>query len=327
MQKNKKNLFSYPFSEKSAKKLTKKITNNKYFTSKWWYKNLTLIVRDSTTLEETRQITYTPFTLLCIGIGFSLPVFMIGFWIASFVYSPKSTIGKDETTRKLVEMNLTIDSLAQDLKKKNDFIANLQKLIEGDINHMKDAQAQENPIKNDTTKHIHDHAHTHNPKINKDSVNIDKLSASDQKLRQEIETSDRTLVGIGGGSNIDLQNIFLFNPLKGLITEKYNPKDKHFGIDIVAEKDAPIKCVNEGTVIMASWTDDTGYVMMVQHASKLISVYKHCSVLLKKAGDFVQTGEVIAIIGNTGALTSGAHLHFELWYEGASLNPEKMISF
>jgi murein DD-endopeptidase MepM/ murein hydrolase activator NlpD len=309
-----------------------KKTTNKYISGTWWYKNLTLVIRDSYTLEEIRQISYTPFIVLLIGLGLSLPIFMVGFWIASFVYSPKSTIGKDETTRKLVEMNLTIDSLAQDLKKKNDFIENLQKLVQGDVAHMKDAGGQEkqqsttnNP--QDTSKHDHNHAHIHTKKVNKDSVNIDKLSASDKKLRQEIESGDKGFVGIGGGNNIDLQNIFLFNPLKGLITEKYNAKEKHFGIDIVAEKDAPIKSVNEGTVIMASWTDDTGYVMMIQHASKLISVYKHCSVLLKKTGDFVQTGEIIAIIGNTGALTSGAHLHFELWYEGSSLNPEKMISF
>ncbi len=324
-------MFFFKFTKKLVQKSSKKVKTlikkptYKYISTAWWYKNLTLIIRDSTTLEEIRQITYTPFIVLLIGIGLSLPVFMVGFWIASFVYSPKSVIGKDETTRKLVEMNLTIDSLAQDLKKKNDFIINLQKLLSGDVAHMKDAQGQEKNDPKDTSKHNHNHAHLKKP--NKDSVNIDKISASDQKLRQEIEKNDRSLAGIGGVSNIDLQNIFLFNPLKGLITEKYNPKDKHFGVDIVAEKDAPIKSVNEGTVIMASWTDDTGYVMMIQHASKLISVYKHCSVLLKKAGDFVQTGEIIAIIGNTGALTSGPHLHFELWYEGTALNPEKMISF
>jgi murein DD-endopeptidase MepM/ murein hydrolase activator NlpD len=124
-----------------------------------------------------------------------------------------------------------------------------------------------------------------------------------------------------------LPDFFLFPPLSGgLISEKYDAKTAHYGVDIVAKKDEPIKCVADGTVIFSSFTDETGYVIAIQHHTNMISIFKHNSVLLKKAGDFVKAGDIIAIIGNTGSLTTGPHLHFELWYNGVAVNPELFVS-
>lgn len=96
---------------------------------------------------------------------------------------------------------------------------------------------------------------------------------------------------------------------------------------MVAKANEPIKAAADGTVILASWTEDTGNVIIIQHQADIVTVYKHNSVLLKKQGDFVKAGDVIAIIGNTGRLSTGPHLHFELWYKGNAINPEKFISF
>ena len=99
------------------------------------------------------------------------------------------------------------------------------------------------------------------------------------------------------------------------------------GVDVVAKANEPIKCITDGTVIFSSWTQDSGYVIVVQHRGNLISTYKHNAQLLKKVGTFDNAGEIIAIVGNSGELTNGPHLHFELRYNGNSLNPEEFVTF
>ena len=118
-----------------------------------------------------------------------------------------------------------------------------------------------------------------------------------------------------------------FTPLSGLISDGYNNKTKHFGIDLVAKEKSRISSVLEGTVIISHWAYETGYVIGVQHKNDYLSFYKHNSVLLKSVGDYVNAGDHIAIIGNSGELSSGPHLHFELWHKGTPVNPENYISF
>ena len=124
-----------------------------------------------------------------------------------------------------------------------------------------------------------------------------------------------------------IRNFFFFTPLKGFVTNNFNALNSHYGIDIVAKKNEPIKATLDGTVIFCDWTIKTGYVIAIQHQNNIISVYKHNSALMKKEGNYVKAGEVIAIIGNTGELTSGPHLHFELWYDGKAVNPKEFMRF
>ena len=121
--------------------------------------------------------------------------------------------------------------------------------------------------------------------------------------------------------------LHFFSPLKGNITSEYNLKDEHFGIDIVAPRDHPIKATLAGTVIFASWTPDAGYVIQIQHDHNYVSVYKHNSMLLKKVGEVVSAGEAVAIIGGSGELSDGPHLHFELWERGRAVDPLNYVVF
>ena len=116
-------------------------------------------------------------------------------------------------------------------------------------------------------------------------------------------------------------------PLKGDITNPHSPETGHYGIDIVSNAKDPILSVLDGTVIMAGWTLEAGYVIVVQHRNNIVSQYKHNSFLLKKIGDHVRAGEPLGIIGNTGEYTTGPHLHFELWQNGTPLNPTDYIIF
>jgi len=115
--------------------------------------------------------------------------------------------------------------------------------------------------------------------------------------------------------------------VKGLVTNSFNPSENHYGTDIVTASNNVVVATLDGTVILDNWTLETGYVIQIQHDNNLLSIYKHNSELLKKAGNHVTAGEAIAIIGNSGELTSGPHLHFELWHNGTSIDPEDYVAF
>jgi len=119
----------------------------------------------------------------------------------------------------------------------------------------------------------------------------------------------------------------LMAPLNGMITNRFNSNNKHYGIDIAAKTDEIIKATCAGTVIFSDWSVKSGYIIGIQHDKNMISVYKHNAELLRHEGDVVKTGESIAVIGNGGSTSTGTHLHFELWFKGIPLNPEDYISF
>ncbi len=158
------------------------------------------------------------------------------------------------------------------------------------------------------------------------TVDIKKLNATkaDSVFREKVESKDRFPLFDKAENKID---IVFFAPITGNITQDFNANNKHFAIDIVAVTGTPIKVIEDGTVIFSEWTAETGYVIIIEHLNGFISVYKHNGALLKQQGDFVKSGEVIASVGSTGELTTGPHLHFELWYNGYPVNPINYIDF
>ena len=117
-----------------------------------------------------------------------------------------------------------------------------------------------------------------------------------------------------------------FTPLKGVVSQGYDPITHPF-IDITAPSGSVVKAVLVGTVIYAGWSDEAGYTIQVQHDGDIISIYKHNEKLLKKTGDKVTAGSPIALVGSTGSLSTGDHLHFELWHKGETVDPTKYINF
>ncbi|MDX2304050.1 MAG: M23 family metallopeptidase [Microscillaceae bacterium] len=286
---------------------------NKFFTRDWWTTQLSLIIRNEISLEERQRIPYTPAKLVFIFFILFLFIFILGFLAAGRFY--RENVQKTDNTDLAYQLKIKVDSLSQKLETQNSYMDNIKKILGGDIKYMKSALSG---VQEDSVL----------AKKNFDSLDIDFLGKADLKLREELEGNNKVFASLGGGQSLEsLKDIFLFSPIKGIVSEKYNSLENHYGVDIVAEKDEPIKSIAEGTVILSSWTDDTGYVIAIQHKANLISVYKHCSSLMKKTGDFVTVGEIVAIIGNTGKLSSGPHLHFELWYRGNPVNPEELVSF
>lgn len=209
--------------------------------------------------------------------------------------------------QSIVENAIRVDSLENEVLKRDRFMTALQLVLNGGDT------TQFERMRNDTLKASYD------------TVQF-QLSQQESEFRAEIEEKERFNLGFG----IKEQNkdyYHFFPPVEGVVTQSFNEQDRHYGTDIVAKANAKVATVLDGVVVFTDWTVKTGYVIQVQHANDLLSVYKHNSTLLKKQGDYVRAGEVIAVVGNTGEESSGPHLHFELWRAGNPLNPEDFIKF
>ena len=170
--------------------------------------------------------------------------------------------------------------------------------------------------------------------INKDSIfkaaqadtDILELNPSrvDSLLREKVRNEDKYNLFESATS---VKDFVFFPPVNGSISSGFEPNKKHFAVDIVVPTNTPVKATSDGRVLFASWTSDAGYVIIIDHGDELISIYKHNSSLTKSQGDFVKSREVIAISGASGELSTGPHLHFELWSNGIPLNPANFIDF
>jgi len=210
-----------------------------------------------------------------------------------------------EVQKGLIKLNIKSDSLNAILLNRSIYLENINKIING-----------EELVTPENSEEI---ANTQAP------ISFEK-SKEDSLFRVKVEDEDKSSIYKKDNTNNN-NNLMFFTPLSGLISDGYNNKTKHFGIDLVAKEKSRISSVLDGTVVISHWAYETGYVIGVQHKSDYLSFYKHNSVLLKSVGDYVNAGDHIAIIGNSGELSSGPHLHFELWHKGIPVNPENYISF
>ncbi len=153
-----------------------------------------------------------------------------------------------------------------------------------------------------------------------------QIRKQDSILRMNVTQEEQFQLSLAEGRNLHIEGMHFFCPLKGVISQGYDPSIHPF-VDITAPANSMVYATLDGTVISSGWTDDAGYTIQIQHINDIISIYKHNQKLLKKVGDKVTAGEPIAIVGNTGALTTGDHLHFELWYKGEAVDPTKYINF
>ena len=208
--------------------------------------------------------------------------------------------------RKAFELSLATDSLERQLNYNQRYLLNIRNIIEGKpVLNFEDTAISDSIVKAELNKSV---------------------SKEDSMLRLMVEEEEQFNIASGSG-NSQLKNLSFFSPIKGLITNHFNPRENHLGLDVVAKKNEVIKSCQDGIVVFSEWTSETGYTIIIQHRGNFISVYKHNSSLLKEQGENVKAGEPIAIIGNSGELTTGPHLHFELWYDGNPVNPENYISF
>jgi len=154
----------------------------------------------------------------------------------------------------------------------------------------------------------------------------DSIARDDSLLRAEVSSQEMYTVS-SGNRVTQLEGILFFPPVKGVVTEPYNPSIRHPFVDVAVPENTTVNSALDGTVISSVWSDETGYTMIIQHGNDIITIYRHNVRLLKRAGDKVKAGTAIAIAGDAGKLSTGSHLHFELWYKGEPINPETFIKF
>lgn len=279
--------------------------------------NYRLVVMNKDTFEEVGSYNLS---LLNVYILLSSVIVLVAIivWLA-FAFTPLSRIlpGNQsvdhETLSKLYE---DLDSLEQLTEAQATYNESFRRMLTGDVQYEPEGDAPAAP--------------------NLDSVFEEiPISEEEEALREEYDQQSGNVQRTEKGKlpvnvsprNQPLEQMYFSPPISGSITAPFNSDEKHLGVDVVAPKNTPIKAALDGWIIFSDWTLETGNTIAIQHANNIVSFYKHNSSLLKKAGSFVRAGEAIAIIGNTGELSDGPHLHFELWHEGKPVNPTDFVDF
>jgi murein DD-endopeptidase MepM/ murein hydrolase activator NlpD len=283
--------------EKRSKKIKKKLLH-KY----------RLVVLNEETFEERFSFKLNRLNVFVFSVLLSL--FLIGITTLIIAFTPLREYipGYSSTSlrKKATALSFKADSLQQIIIINEKYLSSVRKVLSGDI---KSVDFNKDSI-------------IEAAKIEASQVNL-QASKGDSLLREKVAREDKYNPLLGE----ETLGLVFFAPVKGSVTEKYNPQNKHYAIDIVTVKNAPVKAAANGTVIFADWTSNTGNVIILKHANNTLTVYKHNASLSKQQGEMVKGGEVIATVGNTGALTTGPHLHFELWRNGYPVNPQDFIDF
>lgn len=293
--------------KKKRGRLTKKLIHKYKF-----------VVLNTDTFEERFTFRLSRLNVFILVSLLALFLFFITLLVIAFTplkeYIPGYSSSK--LRREAVELTYKTDSLEQVIAQNNAYFKSIQNLLRGDSI----SEASSSPENIDKHQVVH-------REIVEDSANIEaKLSPSkvDSILRKEVERNESYNIFNPFTQHTSVK---LYPPIKGRISQHFNSEKRHYGIDVSVEENSPVKAVADGIVLFSEWTVETGYVIILKHDFNLISVYKHNITLLKKQGDYVKQGEVIALTGNTGEFTTGPHLHFELWEEGHAVDPEVFFDF
>lgn len=285
---------------KPISKLREKLTN-KY----------RLVILNEDTFEERVSFKLSRLNVYVFGGIFS--VLLIGLTSIIIAYTPlrEYVPGYSSTAlkQKAAKLSKDLDSLAMISHINNTKLSAMMSVIKGEENAT------------DYYKNIDSLI-----KINQDSImnGVVYASKADSIFRHNIENKDKFDINESESAEI---SIVLFSPVTGTITNGFNSEENHYAIDVAVKNDTPIKAIADATVIFSEWSVDTGFVIILDHGDKLLSIYKHNSYLFKKQGELVKSGEVIAAAGSSGELSTGTHLHFELWYNGYPIDPTNFMDF
>lgn len=269
-----------------------------------------LTVLNENTFEEKLSYSLTPLNLIVMFGGLLIVFGALIYLLVAFTPLKNYVIPDiaDATLREEAHhARVTVDSLLEVTRKNDRYINDLRVILSGGT------------LSNANDSLTPDAAQQTNLNYQVGDV--------DDALRQRLSEEDRYSLEVQEENNSAKRSFLLYKPVNGTLTGGFDPKEGHFGIDLIAPKDDPVKAVLAGTVVVSSFTADGGNVIQIQHSNNLISVYKHNSVLLKKMGDVVKAGESIAFIGDSGDHSEGPHLHFELWENGMPINPLDFMSF
>ena len=276
-----------------------------------------IIILDVDNFEEKRSYTTSKFNVFVLLSFFTILLGFLTFMLISYSSLKNLIPGypnptqQQEIKNKSIVIDQKLTELLSKTEKEKLYINNVMQILNGSI-----------PI---------DEKDTSWKKIQASSnSNTNEISSSEKSMREKVQNREKFDIDIipGGALKSEvLPELLLFPPIKGEITNKMNISSGHYGVDIIAPKNEAVSSILNGTIIYHNWSPTDGHVVHIQHKKNLISIYKHNSEILKEIGDFVESGEPIAIVGNSGEHSTGPHLHFELWHNGYPLDPEIFINF
>jgi murein DD-endopeptidase MepM/ murein hydrolase activator NlpD len=275
-----------------------------------------LIIVNDSTFEEKFSLKLSRLNVIALIASAIILVSLL--LLSIIIYTPAkelipgySDVQAKRNAKKAIERT---QMLEEDLQRNEVYLDRVRQVLQGNI------LPEEFPV--DSSKSLGtDYASALNLNISQRDSALRASVTAEEKYNLKFE--DRS----GQNGIVALSSTLFFSPIRGKVSSSYNIGSNHLGTDIVAPDNEVIKATLDGTVLLATWTSNEGHIIALQHSNDLISVYKHNSTLLKKAGESVKAGDSIAIIGNSGDLTDGPHLHFELWHRGIALDPEKYLVF
>lgn len=268
-----------------------------------------MVVLNEDTFEERFSFRLTRLNVF-VTVGLSA-IFLVAITTILIAFTPLREYipgySSAELKERATNLSYVSDSLQNVIRMNDQYLSSIKNALTGDLD----------------TEQLNRDSILSQPITDAEYEEINRIKA-DSLLREEVAQEDKYNILPTATDDI---NFSLFPPVKGSISDPYSIEDKHYAVDIVTSRNAPIKSIADGRVIFAEWTAETGYVIIIKHSYGLISAYKHNASISKSQGDMVRAGEVIATAGNTGELTTGPHVHFELWNEGNPVDPSEYIDF
>lgn len=272
--------------------------------------NLRFTIVDDDTHDKLWSRKFTRIGVLVTAITVIVVTISVIFCIIAFTPVRVLIPGYPDARTKhdAIQNAIRIDSLENVITKWELYSENLRRVVDG-----------QEPLKIDSLMEVRRSAAS-------TAADMKEIAQKDSLLRKEVADEDRFDIKSNSSRTLPIEGMHFFTPLKGVVSQGYD-KALHPYIDITAPGNSVVMSVLDGTVISDGWTDTDGYTIRIQHEGDIISVYKHNQKLMKKTGDKVTAGTPIAILGGTGSLSDGEHLHFELWHKGEAVDPTKYISF
>ena len=268
-----------------------------------------VVVSSEDTFEERLSFSTNKFNVFLVLSLYSIILIAFTISVVFFTQIREMVPGysSSDLLTKAIYLTKKTDSLENELELNNTFYKSIENVLSGKTEQIiyKDTLALSNE---------------------KDNIDFQAVltNAEDSILRKYVEEEDKFNLT---KNELVIENKMFVSPVKGQITQKFDPLNNHFALDILVDTGTPVKSILEGKVIFSEWSVDTGHVLIIDHGDDIISVYKHNSKVLKTQNNFVKAGEVIAYSGNQGTLSTGPHLHFELWKNGTPINPEPLFNF
>ncbi len=273
-------------------------------------KRYRLVILNDSTFGEKFSLRLTPWGII-IGAS-ALTIVLTSAVISIVAFTPLREYipgyGDIAERKQILTLSVMADSLDKALEARDVYWQSVSKAL----NEKLDTKTAK-PIKDTTGKFAN---------INTDPGENDLLFREDYEQNKNKPLEHFSKLKLSG-----LPELVFFTPVIGLVTESFNLKEDHFGVDVATKPDETIKSTLDGTIIFTGFSAGDGNVIHIQHRNNLVSIYKHCSVFLKNTGARVKSGEAIAVVGNTGEKSHGPHLHFELWFNGSPVNPQEFVAF